>query len=39
MELSGNVLFDDARVELNGNPFFRAATPGGSVFALSLIHI
>lgn len=35
MELSGNVLFDDARVDLNGNPYFRAATPGGSVFAPS----
>lgn len=32
MELSGILLFDDARLNLNGNPFFRPATVGGSVF-------
>lgn len=33
MELSGNLMYDDSRLDLNGNPFFRPATVGGSVFA------
>lgn len=32
MELSGNLAYDDSRLDLNGNPFFRPATAGGSVF-------
>lgn len=32
MELSGNLVYDDARLDLNGNPFFRPGTAGGSVF-------